>query len=165
MTSGKKREDIRRMSVYLWSFVMVQLILQFFHFDYDDDDKFKKLEKNSFVENFLLYASIRTLSEIESQSLYGYQTKDPIPMIWDNSQFLSRPSAINTTNKLVNQVLIPFFKQSTYKKGDKKRGIQKGDLKYKTGTKNLFGVNLGERLNMPYQIQLFYNFNVKDANK
>lgn len=165
MTDGEKRDFLRGFSVYMWGFVISQIISSLFDFDDDDDDKFKKLEKNSYFTNLMLYSSIRTLSEVESQSLWNFQTHSVIPIISENAQYILKPMAGQTLAKFSKDVVVGFVKNEKFKRDDKRRGIKEGDSKSLYKLKSMLGININERMNLPYQIKTFWTYNVENMGQ
>ena len=160
MSDSEKTDFLRGAHVYLWGFMLLQILTYLFGFDADDDDKFDKLEDNSYFTNLMLISTMKTISEIESQSLVPFQGKNYIPVVSENWQFISNNMAFRTIDKLSQAV-----EGGEFKRDDEERGIEKGDSKRVAKLKNVLGLNFTEKFNMPYQIKLFYKFNIEAKEK
>lgn len=169
MSVGQKRDFLRGISVYLWGTVLSVIITKLFGFEDDDeteeDDTLKTLENNSTFENAALFVSIRTLAELETQSLKAFQSKTPVPMVFETWDYLKEPMAFRTVTRLGKDVIWQGLKEiggdPGFKRDNPELGIEKGDSKALKNLQRLFGTNITERTNAPHQIELFYKLNIK----
>jgi hypothetical protein len=160
LSPSEKKDLLRGVVSYLWSYIIFLSIKHLLGFDDEDDDKFDKVKENSDIENMLLFASMKTLSELEGQGVINWSGGLPVPIITQNFNALRAPQALNQVIKDF-EMLGDLLTLKKYKQSNKDVGIHKGDYRFIVEFKRITGFNLEERFNFAFQVKQFYQLNHK----
>lgn len=139
MTPREQREyltAVKEIGVMMATLAILSLV---FGFEADDPDKFKKLKKNSFAENYAILMIIQAKNETEALSampFFNLEESFVPPVLTEGVKWLESPtiglSIIDNTWKLTNSLydLVIGSPDAYYQKNMPQFDIEKGDTKF-----------------------------------
>lgn len=139
MTPREQREYItavKEIGVMMATLAILSLV---FGFEADDPDKFKKLKKNSFAENYAILMIIQAKNETEALSampFFNLEESFVPPVLTEGVKWLESPtiglSIIDNTWKLTNSLydLVTGSPDAYYQRNMPQFDIEKGDTKF-----------------------------------
>jgi hypothetical protein len=121
----------------LLAMVSTYMLISFvFGYDDDDEDRFKKLEDNSWVTNFMLLTMLNAKREIDSLSFipfFNVQENATPPIITETWDYITMPflgfGIVDEAKKLLNALASAPFDSGYYKINRPQSNIEVGDSK------------------------------------
>ena len=137
-TEEEKRNYTIALKEMAFMAASLAILSMVFGFDSDDPDKFKKIKKNSFAENFALLMLIQAKNETEALSLMpmlNTETSLVPPVLTEGSRWIKNPtigfSIVDNAYNTFNLIIPTLLDQETayYQKNMPQFNIEKGDSK------------------------------------